>query len=507
MMLSLNDLAILKKKGVSETLVQQQLSNFVNGFPFLKIVAPATVSKGVMKLSLEQEGMYISEWDKSLKEGLRVTKFVPASGAASRMFKDLYSFLDASYDVPTTEVEKRFFERIKDFAFYEDLDAVCLQNVGQNIEDLLTSGQYKEVVRNLLLDVGLNYGKLPKGMLQFHKYNNGSTRTPIEEHLQEGAMYAASEGDVNLHFTVSPEHRVGFEEIVAKSKGKFEVANNVHYNVSFSVQKPQTDTVAVDMDNKPFKVDGDILFRPGGHGSLIENLNDIDADVVFVKNIDNVVPDALKKEEKYYKKILGGVLIHAQKQTFYYLNLLNKGEYDNEMLLEMLYFLQNTFNVKNLDTKYLEDAELAVYIKNKLNRPIRVCGMVKNEGEPGGGPYLVESKGVVSLQILESSQIDFGNKENENLVKNSTHFNPVDLVCGVKNYKGEKFDLREFVDPDTGFISEKTMNGRKLKALELPGLWNGAMSDWNTIFVEVPIATFNPVKMVTDLLRDEHSLK
>lgn len=495
----------LQDRNISEALLAEQLERFEKGFPYLNIVAPATIEKGIMALSDVDKKSYEEAWTKYIDNDNKVTKFVPASGAASRMFKDLFSFLDASYDVPTTDFEKEFFNKIEKFACYKSLDEVCKKNEGKSIKELMSSGNYKAVVANLLKEEGLNYGNLPKGLLEFHKYED-KTRTPVEEHMVEGALYAKARGQVNLHFTVSTEHRELFKKLIDEKVADYEKQYGVQYNISFSEQKPSTDTVAVNTDNTFFRnPDGSLLFRPGGHGALIENLNDIDSGIVFVKNIDNTVPEKKKTIETQHKKIIGGVLVEKQKQIFNYLNLLDKGNYTHEQLIEMLYFLQNDLNVKHPETKMLEDVELALYIKNKLNRPIRVCGMVKNEGEPGGGPFLTESSDhTVALQILESSQIDMSKEENKKHVEKSTHFNPVDLVCAVKDYKGRKFNLVEYVDKNTGFISNKSQGGKNLKALELPGLWNGAMSDWNTIFVEVPIETFNPVKTINDLLRENH---
>ena len=379
-------------------------------------------------------------------------------------------------------------------------------NEGKTIEDLVDEGDYKAVVACLLNEEGLNYGKLPKGLLQFHAYDD-CVRTPLEEHLVEGALYAAGkDGKVNVHFTVSPEHRPLFEDLVAQKKAEYEAKFGVTYNISFSEQKPSTDTVAATIDNEPFRNDdGTILFRPGGHGALIENLNDINADVVFIKNIDNVVPDRLKDPTVRFKKIIAGVLVTLQQQAFDYIRLLDTGKYTHEDLEKMIRFMRDELCQRNPNLKNLEDTEMAVYLRRKLNRPMRVCGMVKNVGEPGGGPFLAYNQdGTISPQILESSQIDTNNEEYVKMFKSGTHFNPVDLVCAVKDYQGNPFDLPKYVDPQTGFISSKSKNGKELKALELPGLWNGAMSDWNTVFVEVPLETFNPVKTVNDLLREQH---
>lgn len=505
-MITESDKELLAKKGISEEMLLKQLDCFRKGFPFLELSSAASVQKGILVVSPNAEKEYLDTWDDYLSSDKHIVKFVPASGAASRMFKDLFEFLKASYDEPGSAFEKAFFAGLDQFAFYEDLNAVCEKNEGRNIEQLLLQGRYKTVVENLLSPKGLNYGGLPKGLLKFHRYSD-SSRTPVEEHLKEGYLYACnSNGQINIHFTVSPEHRPLFEKLIEEKIAKFEAGQNVSYNISFSEQKASTDTIAADVNNEPFRDNGELLFRPGGHGALIENLNDLDADIVFVKNIDNVVPDRLKETETKYKRILAGVLVSVQKRVFEYLKLIDSGRYTHDELLNILHFLQNTLNIKNPETKFLEDAELVLYLKRKLDRPCRVCGMVKNVGEPGGGPFLaVNQDGTISPQILESSQIDLDDPVKRNMFREGTHFNPVDLVCGIKDYRGRHFNLKDYVDNNTGFISIKSKNGEELKALELPGLWNGAMSDWNTIFVEVPIETFNPVKTVNDLLRPTHT--
>ncbi len=503
-MISKADQALLSKKGISAEQVAEQLKTFKTGFPFLKIESAATIGQGVLNPSQGEIDGYLKIWDSYCAEGNSILKFVPASGAASRMFKDLFGFLSAEYDAPVTDFEKNFFANIEKFAFYADLDATCRKNKSLSVKELIEQGKYKDVVFNLLDFTGMNYGSLPKGLLKFHNYDC-CARTSAEEHFVEGAMYAATDGVVKLHFTVSPNHKALFEELVAERKEHYEQKFGVRYEISFSEQKQCTDTIAVDADNAPFRENGAIVFRPGGHGALIENLNDIAADVIFIKNIDNVVPDRLKPDTVTYKKLLAGILVDIQKKTFEYLRLIDSGKYTHELVEEMIRFLQQVLQCRNADIKDMEDCDLVLYLRSKFNRPIRVCGMVKNVGEPGGGPFLAYNQdGTVSLQILESSQIDMANETAKSMFENGTHFNPVDLVCAVKNYKGEKFNLPAYVDKNTGFISHKSKNGRELKAMELPGLWNGAMSDWNTIFVEVPLVTFNPVKTVNDLLRDVH---
>ncbi len=504
-MLSQKDLEQIAQKGISEKQIERQLEEFKTGFPFLKLEAAAAIGKGIVAPNDDERKQFVDKWNDYKAEGHKIVKFVPASGAASRMFKDMFAFLHADYDVPTTDFEKKYFLNLTKFAFYDALDAKCKENEGKGITELLADGNYKAIAANMLNAEGLNYGQLPKGMLLFHQYPEGP-RTPMEEHLVEGALYAASAGEANVHFTVSHEHMQMFEQRVAEKKDAYAEKYQVKYNISFSEQKPSTDTVAANPDNSLFRNDdGSLLFRPGGHGALIENLNEIDADVIFIKNIDNVVPDRLKPETVEYKQLIAGVLVTLQQRAFDYLRLLNSGEYSHDQLEEIIRFVQHDLCCRKADIKELEDADLVIYLKKKLNRPMRVCGVVKNVGEPGGGPFLTYNQdGTVSLQILESSQIDKSNEEYMRMFTEGTHFNPVDLVCAVKNYEGKPFNLPDFVDKTTGFISNKSKNGRELKALELPGLWNGAMSDWNTVFVEVPLGTFNPVKTVNDLLREQH---
>ncbi|MBP5642153.1 MAG: DUF4301 family protein [Paludibacteraceae bacterium] len=439
------DIKQLEAHGITLAQAEQQMLDFKNGFPALDIVGPASVKDGIMKLTKAQQDEYIALWQEYLKEGHSVLKFVPASGAASRMFKNLFEYLENGEE---TAFIKEFLGHKAEFAFAPELEG--------------RDGQ--EAVRYLLED--MNYGKLPKGLLLFHKYRDGA-RTPALEHLVEGALYAASDGIVRLHFTVSHEHLPLFRKHIADNLKRFEDKYGVKYEVTFSEQQPATDTLAANPDGTPFRTkDGKLLFRPGGHGALIHNLNDQDADIVFIKNIDNVVPDRLKKDTVRFKQVLAGVLVAEQKRVF----------------------------------AKLQDPNLSDEERQRLNRPIRVCGVVLNTGEPGGGPFLVrEADGSISRQILESSQI-----EDKSLMAKSTHFNPVDLVCSLRDAEGKHYDLPKYVDPQTGFISSKSKDGKELLALELPGLWNGAMSRWNTIFVEVPISTFNPVKTVNDLLREQH---
>ena len=504
-MLTQQDLKQLAQKGISEQQIETQLGQFKTGFPFLKLEAAAAIGRGIVAPNSDEGRKYVEAWQQYKAAGRKVVKFVPASGAASRMFKDIFAFVDADYDKPTTDFEKKYFDNIQNFAFYDELDAACQKNEGKGIKALIAEGNFKAVAANMLKAKGLNYGQLPKGLLLFHNYPEGP-RTPMEEHLVEGALYAATNGEAHVHFTVSHEHMELFKQKVAQKVDFYAQKYGIHYDISFSEQKPSTDTVAANPDGTPFRnSDGSLLFRPGGHGALIENLNEIEADVVFVKNIDNVVPDRLKGDTVLWKQIIAGVLVTLQQKAFDYLRLLDTGKYSHDQIEEMIRFVQQDLCCRKADIKELEDADLVIYLREKLNRPMRVCGVVKNVGEPGGGPFLTYNQdGTVSLQILESSQIDKSNKEYMDMFTKGTHFNPVDLVCAVKDYKGQAFDLPKYVDPTTGFISQKSKSGKELQALELPGLWNGAMSNWNTIFVEVPLSTFNPVKTVNDLLREQH---
>lgn len=503
-MLNKNDYYQIEQKGISKEQIKKQLASFVEGFPFLTIVAPAKPDQGLFVPNSKELEQYLASWNSYLSTDAKIMKFVPASGAASRMFKDLFEYIQSDYNEPQKAEEKLFFFKLEQFAFYDALDKECVKNTGKTIKQLLSDKAYKTVVENLLLSPGLNYGALPKGLLLFHSYPDGK-RTAMEEHLAEAALYASNNSnEVDIHFTVSTEHRSMFEN---HSNESIESLNNTDktYHISFSEQKPSTDTIAVDANNEPFREDGEIVFRPGGHGALIENLNDLEADIIFVKNIDNVVPDSMKDDTVRYKKIIGGLLVEVQKNCFSYLERMEIATLSLDELTEIADFCKNTLNITHPNISKLNSEELQDYLYSKLNRPIRVCGMVKNTGEPGGGPFLtVNQDGTISPQILESSQIDLTIGSEKAKMNNSTHFNPVDLICAVKDFKANKFDLLKYVDQNTGFISGKTKNGKQLKALELPGLWNGAMSDWNTVFVEVPISTFNPVKTVNDLLRDQH---
>ncbi len=515
-MLSDQDLKQIQAYGIDKATVERQIENFRNGFPYLNIVKAATLNDGILPIDDSQAEAYIQTYEQEAPQ-YKVMKFVPASGAASRMFKDLFAFVesyrgtDEDYQKLVSEESNRpvftFFKRIHDFAFHDELEqAYAARHKG--LHEAILQREYVSVLKTLLEEDGLHYGSLPKGLLKFHRYETGA-RTPVEEHLVEGAHYARSaDGKVYIHFTVSPEHRERFESLINAIRSEYEQRYQVSYDISYSVQKPSTDMIAVDMQNEPFRQeDGAILFRPGGHGALLENLHELDADLVFIKNIDNVVPDRLKDTTYRYKKLLGGVLLNFQARIFSYLRFLDEAsELNHEQMENIRHFVENELCVISPQVfAALADDEKVAFLIEKLDRPVRVCGMVKNQGEPGGGPFWVSSQdGTTTLQIVESAQVDMDNPQQRELFEAATHFNPVDIVCSLKNYKGEKFDLPRYVDPQAGFITKKSKDGRTLQAQELPGLWNGSMADWNTIFVEVPIITFNPVKTVNDILREQH---
>lgn len=467
----------MKEHGLTPAALETQLKNFREGFPFLPVTRAASCGDGIRVLDAAGIEQAAARYDRA-KESLRVVKFVPASGAATRMFKDLFEFVREGR---RTAVVGELLANRRRFAFWPELRAI----IGDDADE-------RRTVENIVAE-GLRYGETPKGLVSFHRYGN-EVRKAVEEHLVEGVQYAAAGGEVKIHFTVSPEHLTRFEALLAEKIPGYESRFGVKYRISFSVQDPSTDTLAVNPDCTPFRrADGRLLFRPAGHGALIGNLGKIDADVVFVKNIDNVTTDARRGDTVLYKKALAGVLLALQERIFEYLMAL---EVPGAELEPIAAFIENELCVK------LPKDYGTPLLRRVLNRPIRVCGMVRNEGEPGGGPFWVAgADGLETLQIAESNQIA---PEKRKLMRSATHFNPVDLVCSFRTSKGGRFDLREFVDPATGFISRKSDGGRELLAQELPGLWNGAMARWNTVFVEVPITTFSPVKVVTDLLRPEH---
>lgn len=469
--------------------VEEQINCFRQGFPWLEIVAPATASRGIEALSEERIEECV-KYAASANVSGRL-KFVPASGAASRMFKDIFSGMERLNDSV-----RRLTAEIEHFAFYDP--SLFGVPVAGSDEDCTRTA------RLLLTDEGLGYGNKPKGVLLFHRYKE-ECRTAFAEHLVEGQEYMRnSDGSVSLTFTISPEHRALFEKALESVQSEYEKRYGVHYNVHFTYQDPATDTIAVDMDNKPFLCeDGSVLRRPAGHGALIYNLNEVEEELVSIKNIDNVAVERLLPVTSKYKKVLMGRALEVRDTIFGFLRRLDEGVTE-ELVDEIAQWLDKVLCIR-FDSLPSGLQKRAALLRGKLERPIRVCGMVRNLGEPGGGPFIVRgSDGSTSLQILESVQINMDDPVAAAAFAGATHFNPVDLVCCLRDYRGRKFDLLRHVDSNAGFISYKSYQGRELKALELPGLWNGAMSDWNTLFVEVPVETFNPVKVVLDLLREAH---
>ena len=502
-MLRKEDIAQIEGRGSSVQVVEEQIERFRQGFPWMKIVAPATPQKGIQVLDATAVEAAVRYADSAEINGK--CKFVPASGAASRMFKDLFSGLDSlkegkelNPDAPAA----KFVAAIASFAFYSK------ELFGEG--NAADSEYMKSVLSRTLTDEGLGYGAKPKGVLDFHKYVDGEVRTAFAEHLVEAQDYMKNaDGTADLVVTISPEHKPLFEAAYAKVKDIFEQRYGVKYNITFTFQDAATDTVAVDVENKPFRTETDsLLFRPAGHGALIHNLNKVEAEVVSIKNIDNVANERLLPVTATWKKVLLGKALELRDKIFAYLNALDAcqevcSDECKALCDEIEAFLDETLCIK---MPLAEDCKARVEaLREKLNRPVRVAGMVKNQGEPGGGPFIIAEKdGSTSLQVLESVQINMADASAAAALASATHFNPVDIVCCLHDYKGKSFNLPDFVDADAGFISSKSYQGRELKALELPGLWNGAMSKWNTLFVEVPLETFNPVKVVLDLLRPAH---
>jgi hypothetical protein len=514
-MFSQQDLTQISLKGMDLQVIQKQIDHFVTGFPFIQLVRPASAGDGILKFDQEQLEFYTGYFEKKLP-ALKVVKFVPASGAASRMFKHLFEFRELYKPDEAGKIlflkdqgansVHYFIMHLEQTAFFKDLSAV-IETSGSSIGQLLESRDYGAIIDAVLSVNGLNYSNLPKALLKFHQYQDGS-RTAAEEHLVEAAAYTKDHANTaRIHFTISPEHRDRFTELFTKVKSFYESKFGVKFEISFSIQKPSTDTIAVDETNQPVRnPDGTLLFRPGGHGALLENLNEIDADLIFIKNIDNIVPDRLKSTTFQYKELLGGYLLFLKESISGFLQNFRDHEATHMKINEVVAFArEELFLDMPHDFNSYPVNDQVDLLARMLNRPIRVCGMVKNEGEPGGGPFWVKGDdGTFSLQVVESSQIDLKDHQQKAIADRSTHFNPVDLVCSTKTFEGTPFDLKEFIDENTGFISLKSSGGKTLKAQELPGLWNGAMAKWITIFIEVPVITFNPVKTVNDLLRNEH---
>lgn len=503
------DIEQIKAYGLSVDEVEDQIINFIKGFPYVKLHESVSKGNGLLDMSKAEIDNTIRYYEEN-KTKHSILKFVPSSGAATRMFKDLMEFsglyMGMPYNMKNFPSAHKTLDNIESFAFYEELESI-INASGITLEEHMVSGNYTTVVNYILTEIGLNYGKLPKALIAFHRYPEAEERKvryAIEEHLVEGANYAREESSqVNIHFTVSPEHKEAVMELVSKVQPYYEEVFGVKYLINYSLQKKETDTIAVNPDNTiAYDKDDKLIFRPAGHGALIENLNDIKGDIIFIKNIDNVAHDKLKPYTYKYKKLIAGTLIKVQEEVFSALRKLESGNLKSQDVVDII-TLCNKIGI-NLSEEEKKSEDMMQVLFDKLNRPIRVCGVVKNQGEPGGGPFWVIKDGLRSLQIVESSQVNMLDEEQKTIFQTSQYFNPVDLVCGVKDYKSRNFDLRNFIDKDSGFISNKSKDGKLIKAQELPGLWNGAMANWITLFVEVPIQTFTPVKEVNDLLRDEH---
>lgn len=474
------DLSQMAELGIDPAEALRQIELFRNPPPFTRVLRACRVGDGIRKISKASEPWLLARFEEAVRRG-RIAKLVPASGAATRMFKELLADLNNGAEGEPPPEVRTFLDNLPRFAFYEDLAGL--------------EGR-RTILEHLLTEKGLNYAELPKGLLKFHRYPDGP-RTPFEEHLVEAAdVTRDEEGNCRLHFTVSPQHRERFEALLEEVRARYEARHDCRFDVSFSHQQRSTDTIAVDPENLPFRQDdGSLLFRPGGHGALLSNLADLGWDIVLLKNIDNVVPDGRKPLVNGWKKALSGYLLALQERIF---RVLERLEADPAALEEASKLVE-----EELSRPIPAGVDRRDFVLDALNRPLRVCGVVRNQGEPGGGPFWVEDeRGQLSIQIVESSQID--PKVREKMLAGSTHFNPVDIVCALRDRHGAPYDLHRFVDPTTVFISSKSHEGRPLKALERPGLWNGAMAGWNTVFVEVPDETFAPVKSVLDLLRPEH---
>lgn len=500
---SQKDLDYIAQRGNSLDKIMQQLHYFKNGIPKINLFKSATIGDGITSPSPEEKAQWIAYFDQH-KSKYDIQKFVPASGAATRMFQFLNEFLNRfnpETDTINSYINKYndtnlsvFIVGIRNFPFYTELKEKT-KTLFPDYANFSTDKKVHAIIFTLLDKKGLDFANKPKGILPFH-IKEELVETPIDEHVWEATFYAKKDTKTKIHFTVTEEFQKDFERILSKYP---------NIEATFSYQDQSSDTIAVDAHNTPFRLeDNTLFFRPGGHGALIENLNQLTADVIFIKNIDNVSQIEMTSLIDN-KKVLGGILLHTQFQVFKSLNLLQE-DCSTDQITEIKRFVENTLSFPlTEDFEMFQQNYQKEYLIKILNRPIRVCGMVRNEGEPGGGPFWTkDDKGRLSLQIVESSQVNLSDKTQKKILNEATHFNPVDIVCGVKDFQGNKFDLNHFVDPDAAFITEKNKLGKPIKAFELPGLWNGAMAKWSTIFIEVPLSTFNPVKTVNDLLKPAH---
>lgn len=497
-----DDLQQIVQHGLQEQQIQQQLIRFKQGYPKAYITEAVTAGGSILQLSDNNSELSLINRYNAFK-GSRV-KFVPASGAATRLFQQLHQYVREPEQCPNPFPEPLVF-----YPFASALKALLIRK-GENLHLLAADEESSRlrVIEFLLSEEGLGLATLPKALIPFHTYGENDVRTALEEQLVEGALYAADgEGVVNLHFTISPHHVERVKRFYAQVKHKYEAKYEVRYRAQWSVQAASTDTIAVNLDCTPYRdAEGRLVFRPAGHGALLSNLQSLDQDIIFIKNIDNVAPDRFKQETVRYKKALGGLLLKLQDTAHGYLRMLEKGRYTEGQIEEMLEFCRRDLCIRlPMGLKDMALARQCKYLNRILNRPMRVCGMVPNEGAPGGGPFWVrERNGSESLQIVESAQMDLEDPSTEAIVQQAKYFNPVDIVCSIRDYRGAKFNLSEYIDPNAGFIAQKSVAGDPILAMELPGLWNGAMAHWNTVFVHVPSITFTPVKTYHDLLSPFH---
>ena len=501
-----SDIQLFRRNNINIEVANEQIEHLLNGFTSPKLIKPALSKAGILTLDQAEAESNAKYYDK-YKGNLKIAKFVPASGAATRMFKDINSYvLNNKESKAITEL----VNGLEKFAFYEELKNT-FKKEGKDLSQLIKNNSYKEILEKIVGANGLAFGSKPKAMVPFHKYGD-VVKTAFEEQISEAVKYAVqADKKVNCHFTLSPEHIEMAESLSKRLIPKYEKEFEVSINITFSIQSPATDTLAIDNSEELVRrSDGQLLLRPGGHGALLENLNNVPAEVIFIKNIDNVLYETQPDQNTLYKKALAGVLLNYQKKITNFLHKLNRQRIKNDaFLMEVTYFLKNKLcYIPPESYNKLDSDEKLEYLISILNRPLRVCGMVKNTGETGGGPFWVANEdGSMGLQIIEVAQIDASDPEQKDLVESASHFNPVDIVCYLEDMNGKKHDLTKFKNVESGIIAKKSFEGKEIKVLEHPGLWNGSMWNWNTIFVEVPTETFNPVKSVNDLLKSGHQPK
>jgi hypothetical protein len=499
---SKNDLRQINKSGLTPGDVEKQLAMYRHGSNYLKLNRPCAINDGILSINRAELKELIKIYDKEAGK-FKLLKFVPASGAASRMFAEWFLAVEkGGFDSPS--LNQSFLRSFKKYPFY----SLIKQN--KCASEFIEQKNIKSLLDYILSAKGLNFGWLPKALIPFHHYRAGEARTALEEHLFEAAQYVRSAGDVcYLHFTISQEHKNNITKKIKAVKSKYENLCRIKYKISSSVQSPLTNMLAVDENNLPLRdAAGNLIFRPGGHGSLLANLKNLDADLIFIKNIDNIAPEKLLKKILPYKKMLGGLALKIQQEIFVILRQMENDEIDSRQIEKIKNYcsLINVVFPRNMSRQSLKIQKQIIF--SSLNRPLRVCAIVRNEGEPGGAPFWVEERdGIQTLQIVESGHVEKNNPKQMKVWSAAQYFNPVDLICCTKNYRGKKFNLDSYVNPDAYLITMKNEKGRSLKALESPGLWNGGMAYWNTVFVELPIIVFNPVKTVNDLLRPEHLIK